>query len=430
MPEDIERHIFANHELALAEAPFRDSAIRAAAIPEQGLINYFNNRAVLASDIRALELSDDEQGELANKITTLVVNSTVYNELQIGTHRFCEDPVRTFDQYLSMWYHVKSPNELWDMFYDEDRFDAIDHDEETLYGKFVADYKIQLHSMHMSDFHKYVLQQLQDRDEYAVAALVKWENVRVTLAEKRDNDAILQETRKAHKQHPHNKTAMQRQDVRLSVSDYAIAYPSEKKAFDSVLSASIRSLPPNEPLLLQPGILSRAILGLTFKQAHYEFAAPMLESMLDDCNSLKFPWGSKFLATATKIQEKLVEGYQGKLSDLTATYIEPNEELLAKMFANRASAVPSMDKIRRVLWELTLLPTGKPPIMSAAESVIYIDTTAKSPTPTIIFTQNLHRCGKEEITQSRIDSIRLARTIESEALQNPVSAGLPSLGKR
>lgn len=438
MSEGLTNRTLFDYELALAEVPFREDAIRAAAIPKQDLVDHFKNRAVLASDIRALELDTATTAdELPGKISEIIIKSTVYHVSPMGSYKFRGESAQTLNEYVT----TRNANDYRDLhtfkgdIWAYTYADGIDREEETIYGDYssvhelseadVADlesrlYANQPHSTHVSDFSAYVLQQLQIRDQYAKAALANKEKMKIIYARKRAEAAVRQDT----------KAAQEQQHVRSSVGDYAIAYPAEKKVFEGTTIDAIRLLLPNQPLRLLTGIVSREILNSAFRQAHYEFTAPLLAAMLGDGSSRVFPWGSKFLGTATKIQETLVKGYPGKLSDLTVTLMEPDEELTTKMFANKVADTPPLDKVRRMLWELTLLRTGKPQIISSAESVVYIDTSRTTLTPTILFSKNLRRSGKREIEQSRLDAIISARAIEAAALLNPFSAGLPSLGQR
>lgn len=404
------------HELGLAEAPFQEQRLRAKAIGRQDLIDHFETRANLASDIKEVELSNGAKSEgTLSKITSLIVSSSIYRELPKSSVAF-STKAYTFDQYVH-WYARPKPINYSLYFPDElgRAYNYMPSEPPVTPAPTLPLSKLQ------QNYTEYVQYYLGRSDDHADRALHYRESL-AKQAVKRQAEA------------PAKLAERRRRDfanVLASTSNYIVAYPENVASITDPGTINHLRSAKKTPIMLAAGIITRETLKELCKQAHYELAAPLALDEITEENSHNNPWHqSKFLATATKVGEELTKNYYGKISGFEAVPQDVNDELLAQLFTNRTTEAPDLEKVRRILWQITLLPTGKPPIRSAVESVIYMHHYNGSvPKPTIKFLKNFERIGADNVASEKAASIATAQIVESNALQRPLQGGLPGLGK-
>ncbi len=395
-----------DHELALAEAPFQEQALRAKAIDREDLVAHFISRANLESDMLAIVTDDTMQAEDAiQKVIACITESSAYRTSPTG-HRTLEDEtVITFDDFLRRqdslpWWMLRL----------------------SLKDTGIKRYSDLAKARQEADFKTYVHNRLEVRDDFADTALRFRERLAKAAEDKRAN-APAQDAIRRH--------LLFANAVAASMN-FVAAYPGTQAAItDAEVIKQLRS-PTDMPIQIAPGIFSKDNLAGLSHQAHYELAAPLLLQGLNVANAQVNPWRQvKFVDTATRVSNELIKKYYGKVADFEVQQLEISDEWLAKLFAGNVTEIPPRDRVRHLLWQLTLLPTGKPPILSAVESGLYIhDPEGNRPTPTIKFLKSFKRIGANAVALRTADAIAAARFIESEALKAPLSGGLPGLGRR
>lgn len=394
-------------EVTAAAAPFKDLEQRAAAFGNAELVRHYKERADLAKDMRALEVTAIlPPDEMEHAISSMIRRSFVYSvspKSQQG-RVFAAPALHTVRAYVE--YRTQLETE---------------HHTKSLPEGTVPYASLPFYTQEY-DFDVHVREYLGRRDAFAEEVLLYKER-KYQLAEQRR--AALRAQKQSASQGASTSEVHHARIVR-STEDFLLAYPSVIKPLTSDQSTAIRNLAPGQSLTLSERTLSRMAIDCLLQQAHYELAAPLLAKSLVANDTRLYPWRDQFLRSAARVRQNLTENYAGKTANLTMTLFESDETWLQKVFEKRAANTPEMSEVRRVLWSLILLPTGKAPIVSSVESVTYIQQADSVLTPTIVSGRPFRREGAAAVAKMHTNAKRSARRAAKSVMQG----GLPGLGKK
>lgn len=394
-------------ELTAAAAPFKDLEQRAAAFGDAELISHYKERAELAKDIRALEVTAIlPADEMAHAISLKIRQSSVYGtspKSQQG-RVFATPVLHSLQEYVEYRNQLEARSGKQPL-----AEGTVPYASHPFYTK-------------ERDFDVHVRDYLGRRDAFAEEVLLYKER-KHQLAEQRRS---AMRARKQAADKGADEAELQAAKVLQSTEDFGHAYPSVIQPLTSAQSTAIRNLAPGQTLTLDERILSRMAIDCMLQQAHYELGAPLLAQSLVAHDTRLYPWREQFLRSAAKVRQHLTEKYAGKTANLTMTLLESDEAWLQKLFETRAAPAPDMNEVRRVLWSLVLMPTGKAPILSSVESLTYIQQADGILTPTIISGRLFRQDGRAAVAKMHTNARNNARKAAKPIFQG----GLPELGRK